>query len=44
MRAEDLKAWMKGAEQEENVEKEDEGGHKGAGGTCRLFVRLLQHV
>ena len=44
MRAEDLRAWLKGAEREEKAARDGEEGHAGAGDTWRQFVRLLQHV
>ena len=44
MRAEDLKAWLKGVEWEEKTARGGEEGHTGTGDTWRLFVRLLQHV
>ena len=44
MRAEDLKAWLRGMAREEEAAKEGEEGHEGAGDTWPLFVRLLQHI
>ena len=44
MRAEDIKSWLRGMGWEKKAAKEGKEGHKGAGDTWRLFVRLLQHV
>ena len=40
MRAEDLKEWLRGMEQEERGEP----GYEGAGDRWRLLVKLCQHV
>ena len=44
MRAEDLKEWLRGAEEEEKAEKEGKEGSKGRGGRWRLLVRLVKHI
>ena len=44
MRTKDLKAWLKGTEQEEKSVEESEEGHEGAGNIWHLFVWLLQHA
>ena len=44
MRAEDLKEWLRGMEDEERAAKKGESGFKGAGDRWRLLLRLCEHV
>ena len=44
MRAEDLKAWLKGAENEEQAREKGEEGYKGAGDSWRLLLKLIHHI
>ena len=41
IRAEDIKKWLRGMEDEEDPEKE---GYEGAGDRWRLFVKLIQSI
>ena len=44
MRAEDLKEWLRGAEEEERARRKGEEGHEGAGDRWRLLVQLCEHI
>ena len=44
MRTEDLKAWLRGMENEEEAAKKGESGYTGAGDRWRLLVKLCEHV
>ena len=44
MRAEDLKEWLRGAEEEEKAEKEGIEGYKGRGDRWRLLLRLVENI
>ena len=44
MRAEDLKAWLRGMENEEEAAKKGESGYTGAGDRWRLLVKLCEQV
>ena len=44
MRTEDLKEWLRGAEEEEKAKAEGGEGYQGRGGTWRLLVKLVQHI
>ena len=44
MRAEDLKDWLRGVEEEEEAEAEGTEGFQGRGDTWRMLVKLIQHI
>ena len=44
MRAEDLKDWLRGAEEEEAAETEGDEGFQGRGDAWQLLVKLVQHM
>ena len=44
MRAEDLKDWLRGVEEEEEAEAEETEGFQGRGDTWRMLVKLIQHI
>ena len=44
MRAEDLKTWLKGVENKEQVREKGEDGYKGVGDTWRLCLKLTRHI
>ena len=43
-RAEDLKTWLKGVENEEKAQEKGEKGYEGAGDTWRLLLKLIRHI
>ena len=44
MRAEDLKEWLRGAENEERARRKGEQGYEGAGDRWKMVLRLCQHI
>ena len=44
MRAEDLKEWLRGAEEEEKARKKGKEGFDGTGDRWRLLVKLCEHI
>ena len=44
MRAEDLKEWLRGTEEDEKAEAEGDEGFQGRGDAWRLLVKLVQHI
>ena len=44
MRAEDLKEWLRGAEEEEAAEAERTEGFQGRGDVWRMLIKLVQHI
>ena len=44
MRAEDLKEWLSGGEDEKRVRKKGEARYESAGGRWRLLVKLCEHI
>ena len=44
MRAEDLKDWLRGAEEEEKARRKGKAGYAGAGDRWRLLVKLCEHI
>ena len=44
MRAEDLKEWLRGVEEEERARRKGKEGFDGAGDRWRLLVKLCEHI
>ena len=44
MRAEDIKEWLRGMEDEERAANKGESGYEGAGDRWRLLLNLCEHV